>query len=124
MQKSIFTGTIGKDAIVHTIGRNTYAKFSIAVNDGKDENGQRKTLWLDVLKYDKDGKLTPYLVKKAVIAVDGRLAISAYVNKEGQAVPSVTLWCNELEFISSPKKEAVQESAEDADDLPTEDAPF
>ena len=120
MQKSIFIGTIYKNAIVHTIGMNNYAKFSIAVNDGKDENGQRKTLWLDVFKYDKDGKLTPYLVAKTIVAVVGRITTNAYINRDGKAIATMTLWANELEFIHSPQQ-AVEEKT---DDLPEDDEVF
>lgn len=118
MQKNIYTGTIGKDAVEQKIGNYNYAKFSIAVDDGKDNEGKRKTLWLDVLKIDKESKLTPYLLKGTIVEVDGRISVGAYVNKEDKAVGTMTLWCNELGFLHSPRKENAQEVQQEDNDLP------
>lgn len=118
MQKNIYTGTIGKDAVEQKIGNNNYAKFSIAVDDGKDNDGKRKTLWLDVLKIDKEGKLTPYLLKGTIVEVEGRISVGAYTNKENKAVGTITLWANELGFLHSPRKENAQEVQQEDNDLP------
>lgn len=121
MNKTIITGTIGKDAVSQLIGNYTYAKFSIAVDDGKDKDNKRKTLWVDVLKIDKENKLTPYLLAKSIVGVEGRISVNAYKNKEGEAVASMTLWCDSLEFIHSPKREQQDEAPsqqQDDNDLP------
>jgi single-stranded DNA-binding protein len=114
MQKNIYVGTIGKDAIIQVVGDKNYAKFSIAVNDGKDSNDNKKTLWVDVLKFDKDGNLTPYLKKGNIVSVEGKITLSAY-NKDNEPTPKMTLWANELNFVYSPKR---VDKNEDIDDLP------
>ena len=115
-------GNIGKDAISQTIRQNNYAKFSLADRDGKDQNGQENTLWVDCLKLDKEGKLTPFLTAGKTIFVEGKPSANAYTNKEGKAVASLTIWVNDLEFVASPKKEAAKEVSkeftQDPDDMP------
>jgi len=112
MQKNLYSGIIKADATKQQIEGNNYAKFTLRVDDGKDKEGKRKSLWLDVIKLDKEGKLTPYLIKDSIVEVDGRMSVGAYINKENKAVGTITLWANELGFLSSPKK--VQEATKDA----------
>lgn len=122
MLKLQVIGNIGKDAVSQTIGNNNYAKFSMAVRDGRDQNGQERTIWLDCLKLDKEGKLAQYLTAGKTIFVEGKPSANAYTNKEGKAVASLTVWVNELEFVASPKRAAANASEPpkqaEPDDLP------
>ena len=121
MQKNIYTGVIKSDATKQQIGSYNYAKFTLRVDDGKDKDGNKKVIWLDVLKLDKEGKLTPYLVKGSIIEVEGRISVGAYINKENNAVGTMTLWANELGFLHSPRKEntqEVQDTTTDDGDMP------
>lgn len=98
-------GNLGKDAEQKTIGGNTYASFSIAVT--KRVKGENKTIWYNVMKSDKDGKLTPYLVKGMKVFVSGEPTLSAYISKNtGNAIAELTIWANELEFCSSGDKQS------------------
>lgn len=120
MQKNFYSGIIQSDATKQQIGNYNYAKFTLRVDDGKDKENKRKYLWLDVLKLDKEGKLTPYLVKDSIVEVEGKISVSAYKNKEGEAVATMTLWCNELSFLNVPRREntqgvAVNTSGDDSD---------
>ena len=115
MIKLELIGNIGKDATTQKIGDYNYAKFSLAVSEGKD-----KTRWIDCLKIDKEGKLTPHLTKGKTIYVSGNPTPNAYI-KEGNAVASLTCWVNDLEFVASPKKvEGNTKAAPGNDDLPWE----
>jgi single-strand DNA-binding protein len=98
MIKIELIGKIGKDAIIQTIKGKDYAKFSLAITLDKEH-----TEWVDCLKIDKEHNLTPYLTVGKTIYVEGKPYANAYTNKEGKAIPSLTVWINELEFISSPK---------------------
>lgn len=115
MIKLEIIGNIGKDATTQKIGDYNYAKFSLAVSEGKD-----KTRWIDCLKIDKEGKLAPYLTKGKTIYISGNPMPNAYL-KEGKAMASLTCWVNELEFISSPKK---TEGVKVDNDLPDDNFPF
>lgn len=103
MIKIIATGNIGKDAELKQIGGNNYACFSIAITE--KVKGEARTTWVDVVKYDKEGKLTPYLKKGIRVQVIGKPTTSGYTNKNGDVVTSITIWANELEFQGGVKKE-------------------
>lgn len=104
MIKIIATGNIGKDAELKQIGGNNYACFSIAITE--KVKGESRTTWVDVVKYDKDGKLTPYLKKGVRLQVIGKPTTSGYTNKNGDIVSTLTIWVmNELEFQGGVKKE-------------------
>lgn len=98
------TGNIGKDAELKKVGNNNYAAFSLAIT-GKVK-GENKTTWIDVMKYDKEGKLTPYLKKGVKLWLRGRPTTSGYTSKNGEIVSTLTLWVmNDLEFQGGVKKE-------------------
>jgi len=104
MIKIIATGNIGKDAELKQIGGNNYACFSIAI--AEKVKGESRTTWVDVVKYDKEGKLTPYLKKGVRVQVIGKPTTSGYTNKNGDIVSTLTIWVmNELEFQGGMKKE-------------------
>lgn len=121
-------GNIGKDAEQKTIGGHSYASFSIGVTE-KNSNGEVKTTWLRVMKYDKEGKLTAYLTKGKKVFVRGNPHFSAYISKSGEAIADTTIWADKLEFCSSGEKQNQQTErqsgadnspaqADDEDDLP------
>lgn len=122
MIKIIATGNIGKDAELKQIGGNNYACFSIAITE--KVKGESRTTWVDVVKYDKDGKLTPYLKKGVRLQVIGKPTTSGYTNKNGDIVSTLTIWVmNELEFQGGMKKEegnggGLDNLPQDEDDLP------
>ena len=104
MIKIIATGNIGKDAELKQIGGNNYACFSIAFTEMV--KGESRTTCVDVVKYDKEGKLTPYLKKGVRVQVIGKPTTSGYTNKNGDIVSTLTIWVmNELEFQGGMKKE-------------------
>lgn len=122
MIKIIATGNIGKDAELKQIGGNNYACFSIAITE--KVKGESRTTWVDVVKYDKEGKLTPYLKKGVRVQVIGKPTMSGYTNKNGDIVSTLTIWVmNELEFQGGMKKEegngrGLDNIPQDEDDLP------
>ncbi len=123
MIKTIATGNIGKDAELKQIGGNNYACFSIAITE--KVKGEARTTWVDVVKHDKDGKLTPYLKKGTRVQVIGKPTTSGYTNKNGDIISSITIWANELEFQGSANKDESRSNSanapqydDDSDGLP------
>ena len=118
MIKIIATGNIGKDAELKQIGGNNYACFSIAITE--KVKGESRTTWVDVVKHDKEGKLTPYLKKGVRVQVIGKPTTSGYTNKNGDIVSTLTIWVmNELEFQGGVKKE--EGNGEGLDNIPQDD---
>lgn len=118
MIKIMATGNIGKDAELKQIGGNNYACFSIAITE--KVKGESRTTWVDVVKHDKEGKLTPYLKKGVRVQVIGKPTTSGYTNKNGDIVSTLTIWVmNELEFQGGVKKE--EGNSGGLDNIPQDD---
>jgi len=69
-------GHLGKDPVLDvTSDGKPYARFSLAVDQGKD----RKPMWLNIVCWDKLAEqMEKFLYKGAQVFVQGRLQISTY----------------------------------------------
>ena len=75
MQIITIAGNIGKDAEIRTTGNgDKVAGFSVAVDNGKDSNGNRRdSTWFDCSLWGKRAEsLAPYIKKGGKITVSGR----------------------------------------------------
>lgn len=96
-----------------TTGKSV-ASFRIACDRGrKDANGQNQADWLDVVAWGKTAEfICKYFPKGALIAIDGRLQIRQYQDKNGQNRTAVEIVAKNAHFGSS--KESIYHSAENA----------
>ena len=84
MQILIISGTIGRDAeIRRTQNGDAVAGFSVAVDNGKDKNGnKRDATWFDCSLWGKRGEsLGPYLTKGTRVSITGRPSAREYNGK-------------------------------------------
>lgn len=123
MIKTEVIGHLGKDAGLKNIAGNNYASFSIAVTE--KTKGTPKTMWINCLKADKEGKLLPYLKKGTKLFIAGKPVLSVYTNKNAEPIADMTIWVNELEFCGSSQKAEAQPAGtanfpeiQETDDLP------
>ena len=86
-------GTLGHDATEKTINGKNYLAYSVAVTENKN------TTWVDVMTRSENSNLKSYLKKGAKVYLQGNLSVSAYTNKAGSAVASITLWTRDLEIV-------------------------
>ena len=86
-------GTLGHDATEKTINGKNYLAYSVAVTENKN------TTWVDVMTRCENSNLKAYLKKGAKVYLQGNLSISAYTNKAGAVVASITLWSRDLEIV-------------------------
>ena len=86
-------GTLGHDATEKTINGKNYLAYSVAVTENKN------TTWVDVMTRCENSNLKAYLKKGAKVYLQGNISISAYTNKAGAAVASITLWTRDLEIV-------------------------
>lgn len=67
-------------------GKNggVYTRFSLAVNDGKDSEGESKALFVQCTAFNGSAEiLDEYCGKGDMVAIQGRLAMSEYDDKDG-----------------------------------------
>lgn len=103
MNKAIFIGNITKDAEVKQSREGKqYAMFGIAVNNKKGE--ENKPIYISCFHMGKFDGIFPYLKKGAKIAVEGRISVSAYLDKNNQPQPSLNLLVSTLELCGDGHK--------------------
>jgi single-strand DNA-binding protein len=96
-------GNVGKNAELRTTqGGDPVLGFSIAVDNGKDKNGnKRDSTWVNCSIWGKRAEsLQSYITKGTKLVVTGRPGVNVY---EGKG--SLTLSVNDLTFMGGAKQE-------------------
>lgn len=98
MQTIQIAGNVGNVKEVRDVGDDCVLNFSIAVDNGKDKNGERReSTWYDCSLWGKRARsLAPYITKGSKLAVQGRPTARAH---DGKAYLGVTV--SDLTFMSS-----------------------
>ena len=112
MKKIIITGNLGRDPERRADPQgNAFATFSVGVAVGTKD--KPKTDWVDV---SCSGKLADvvctYLKKGAKVLVSGFPSVNAYMNKENQAVGTLRVYADNVEFLSN-KEDNINHNQED-----------
>lgn len=78
-----FTGNLGRDAEVKTVGQHTLCEFSVAVKSGFGDREQ--TMWIRCNMWGQraESKLVQWLTKGKGVAVTGELSMREYDKKDG-----------------------------------------
>lgn len=122
MNNCTFIGNLTANAEQKTINsngqQNTFCTFDIAVNR-KTRNGGNETLYISCLKNGENAGLLPYLVKGQKVAVQGRIGVNAYLDKQGQPKASLNLSVYELELIGSKQDNAAANTAQAQAQVPS-----
>jgi single-stranded DNA-binding protein len=134
-------GRLGADAELIKGENGTFLSFRMAVDDGKNKNGDRLTSWFRVtFNGDRASKLVEYLTKGKLVNVIGTEKVGIYNAKDGTPQVSRDISANNIEFISvgsgstssdtatsevttgklveKPKEKVVATKNEPEDDLP------
>lgn len=109
MQTLIIAGNVGNVKEVRDAGGDRVLNFSIAVDNGKDKNGEkREPTWFDCAVWGKRADaLAPYIAKGSKLCVSGRPSARAH---EGKAYLGLTV--ADLTFMSSRKDGEQSDAAE------------
>lgn len=96
MQQLLIAGNIGKDAEIRRLQNgDPVCNFSVAVDGGKDKQGQRRdSTWYDCSLWGKRGEgLAQYLTKGGKVTITGRPTVRVHEGKAylGVNVDQITL---------------------------------
>lgn len=107
MNKVILVGRLTKDPEIKvTQSGKKLASFSIAVDDGKDSNGQKITQYINCTAWDKTAEILENYVKKGHrVGVVGRLQNRTWDKPDGSKGYATDISVRELELLTS-KSEA------------------
>ncbi len=108
----MFIGNLTKDPEIRSTqsGLKT-ASFSLAINDGKDKNGQEQVQYFNFSAFDKQAEIFEKYVKKGhKVMVVGRLKNESWDKPDGTKAYSVKVTVSEIELLTT-KAEAEKISA-------------
>jgi single-strand DNA-binding protein len=109
-----FIGRLGKDPDFNvTSAGKPVAKFSLAVDQGKDQ----PAMWLNVVAWDKLGEIVEkYAAKGMQVFVQGRLQVHPYEDKTGVKRQSLDIIASTVQLLDRGKSaETPYAHAEDSD---------
>ena len=105
-------GRLTRDPEVKTSqGGSTYVNFSVAVNHGKDQQGQDKTTFVELTAYGKTGEIVSKLKKGGRVSASADLELDKWVGQNG--APNATLRGNarNVDIIDWPENTQQQAPA-------------
>lgn len=116
-------GNVGKDAVLrNTQGGDPVLGFSIAIDGGKDKNGnKRDSTWVQCNVWGKRAEsLNSHITKGTKLVVSGRPGVDVY---EGKG--RLTLSVQDLTFMGNAKERSEQEPQTNSRaDLDDDSIPF
>lgn len=108
MRQGFFVGRVGQDAeVTYTPSGKAVAKFSIAIDNGKDKQGdKREATWIQAVLWEKRAEtLSPYIKKGSVVAVSGSVEAQAWVDKQsGDARGKIVVTVDQFTFGGGGEK--------------------
>ena len=107
MNVCAFTGRITKDPeLKATQDNKPYVFFCIAVDGGKDKQGNKITDFIDCIAYSYSADfLSKYAHKGELLEVSGRLHISDRTDSEGNKTKRATIKVDSVGICSSKAKQ-------------------
>ena len=97
-------GHIGKAPEVKDFNSRTLISFSVAEDDsyiGKDGNKVERTIWHNCQLWVKQGKTGAIKVLEVgnFVYLEGKARATAWINKEGKAIPSLELIVDDFKIL-------------------------
>jgi len=119
MNKAIICGRItANPEIKMTTNGNKVCKFTLAVDDGKNTDGSRRTQFIDCEAWKQSAEFLERFVKKGNrILAEGRLNKTSY-EKDGQKHYPTNVVCDRIEFADGANQPQNEYSS-----MPTQNAP-
>ena len=103
MNKIMLLGNLTKDPEIRSTstGLKTCA-FSLAINDGKDKNGQDQVQYFNCSCFDKQAELFEKYIKKGhKVMIVGRLKNESWDKPDGTKAYGVKVLVSEVEMLTS-----------------------
>ena len=119
MQRLFIAGTVGKDAVIrNTQGGDKVLSFSLAVDNGKDRDGNRReATWFDCSIWGQRAEsLERHILKGTKLALSGRPTARAH---EGKAYLGLSV--DDLTFQGAGEHKADHNAIGSRNDAPARD---
>lgn len=116
LNKVIIMGRLTRDPeLRRTQGGTAVTSFTMAVDrDFKSQSGEKETDFIDVVAWRNTGEFAAkYLAKGRMAAVEGRIQVRDWQDKDGNRRKSVEVVADNVYFADSKRDSKPQESRED-----------
>ena len=123
MNKIYLIGRVVRDVeYVQTKTEKKMVNNCLAIDQGKDAEGNKQTMFVDITLFDNTAEIFKLYVEKGdKVAVNGELRIRDFTRDDGSKGRSVNVLVRDLELIE-PKKEEKKSSKQN--DINMDDLPF
>lgn len=123
MNKIYLIGRVVRDVeYVKTKTEKKMVNNCLAIDQGKDAEGNKQTMFVDITLFDKTAEIFKLYVEKGdKVAVNGELRIQDFTREDGSKGRSVNVLVRDLELIE-PKKG--DDKAQKNFNVNNEDLPF
>uniref|UniRef100_UPI00402A6CC9 single-stranded DNA-binding protein n=1 Tax=[Ruminococcus] torques TaxID=33039 RepID=UPI00402A6CC9 len=123
MNNVVLIGRLTRDPEVRYISDSqmAVARFSLAINRGKDKNGNDKGAdFPNIVVFGKRAEnCERFLVKGSPVGIHGRIQTGKYTNKNGDTVYTTEVVANNVEFLGYSKDgENGKEKADRQEEIP------
>jgi len=118
LNRVILIGRLVRDPEMRiTQGGIVFTRFTLAVDRPyKNQAGEKETDFIDVIAWRKLGELcAEYLAKGKLVAIDGRIEIQNYEDKEGQKRKYTQIVAENARFLSPRQGGKKPEELKDLD---------
>jgi single-strand DNA-binding protein len=104
--KVVLIGRLTRDPeLKFTQNGKAVASFSLAVDRSYKREGQPECDFFRVNVWGKQAEnCAKHLSKGSLVAVDGRIEINKYTDKDGNERTSIDVTANDVRFLSKPRK--------------------
>lgn len=107
MNRIIITGRLtDQPQLRYTQSNKAFARFTLAVNRQKKQDGTQETDFINCIAWDKTAELIcNYLSKGSFIGVEGRLQTGTYEKADGSRGYTTDVLVQNIEFLEKKKSE-------------------
>jgi single-strand DNA-binding protein len=117
MNSATFAGRVGADAeLKYTQSGKAVADFNIAVDNGKDSEGQkRQPTWIKAVLWERKAEgLAQYIKKGSIVVVQGPVSTEAWISKQdGKPQSRIIVTVREFTFGGGAKENSSSAPADD-----------
>lgn len=105
MNKVNLMGRLTKDIELKTYDKGVYANFSLAINSYNRGKKETITNFIELIAFDNNAKfLNEYVKKGNLVAVEGEIITSTYVNKANIKKYSTKVKINTVHLLPNSSK--------------------
>lgn len=114
MNVGMFVGHVGRDAkLEKTQNGKPVASFSLAIDNGKDANGQKRDpTWIKAVLWERKAEaLAEHITKGKQVAISGPVHVESWIDHQNQAQAAIVCNVREFTFCGGPAEHAANAKA-------------